>query len=102
MFLANVKTAHTLIGETYNKKGTKYWRLVDYRLTLNPELVIMNFGSLLSDSTLSQNTNDLLNEHWRDIFNELQPGYEEAFGIIFKDISNRIFNKVPFDELFEK
>lgn len=99
----NLKTTHVLQGEPFEKKGKKYWRLNDYKLTLEPELVTMYFGNLFNgDRLLGESTNTFINEQWRDIFGELRPGYEETFGIIFKDIANRIFTRVPFNDIFNE
>lgn len=46
------------------------------------------------------NMNVFLNENWEDILKELQPGFEDSLSQAFLEISNRVFTKVPFDQIF--
>lgn len=46
--------------------------------------------------------NRFLNENSVEIFNELKPAIQQTFGAAFAEISNRIFTKVPFEEVFTK
>lgn len=76
-------------------------RLVDYKLTTEPKRVYFHFDNLFNgDPVLAPTTLNFFNEHWKDIYDEIKPQYEESFGIVFKEISNRIFTKVPFNEIF--
>lgn len=43
--------------------------------------------------------NVFLNENWEDILRELQPPMEEALGLTFKAVANRIFHKVPLNQI---
>jgi len=75
-------------------------RLKDYRVAFDPKRVYMNFENLFNDKTLSEGMNRFLNENWETVFNELKVGYAKSFGLIFKELSNKLFEKVPFDNIF--
>lgn len=76
-------------------------KIVDYKLSIEPKRVYFDFENLFNgDKILGQATLNFFNEHWKDIFEEIRPQYEESFGLVFKEIANRIFTKVPFDEIF--
>lgn len=60
-----------------------------------------NFENLFNgDKRLGDEINKVLNENWDSIYNDVRSSYDESFGLIFKDIANRIFNRVPFNDLF--
>lgn len=98
--LVNSKIEHRLIGEPFEKDGVKYMRLKEYRVAFDPQRVYMHFENLFNDPTLSQTMNRFLNDNWETVFNELKIGYSRSFGKIFREISNRIFEKVPMDSMF--
>lgn len=98
--LVNTKIEHRLIGEPYEQDGVKYMKLKDYKVSFDPKRVYIHFENLFNDKVLSETMNRFLNENWEIAFNELKTGYSKSFGKIFKEISNRIFTKVPFDQIF--
>jgi len=44
--------------------------------------------------------NVFLNENWELLFEELKPSFEDALGQIFKDITHRVFSKLPLHKIF--
>jgi hypothetical protein len=98
--LINTKIEHRLIGEPFEKDGVKYMRLKEYRVVFDPKRVYMHFDNLFNDKTLSQTMNRFLNDNWETVFSELKVGYAKSFGIIFRDLSNKLFEKIPFDNIF--
>jgi len=98
--LLNTKIEHRLIGEPFERDGVKYMRLKEYRVELNPKRVYMHFENLFNDPLLSQTMNRFLNDNWELVFNELKIGYAKSFGKIFRNISNKLFEKIPFDSIF--
>ncbi|XP_067640645.1 protein takeout isoform X2 [Eurosta solidaginis] len=100
MTLINTHIEHHLIGEPFMRDGVKYMRLKEYRVDLNPKRVYMQFDNLFNDRLLSQTMNRFLNDNWEIVFNELKIGYARSFGKIFREISNKLFEDVPFDSIF--
>ncbi|XP_013099138.1 protein takeout [Stomoxys calcitrans] len=98
--LVNTKIEHRLIGEPFEKDGIPYMRLKEYRVNFEPKRVYMQFENLFNDPLLSQTMNRFMNENWEAVFNELKVGYAKSFGKIFKELSNRIFEKIPMDTIF--
>ena len=98
--LVNTKIEHRLIGEPFEKDGVKSMRLKDYVVSFTPKRVYMHFDNLFNDPLLSQTMNRFLNDNWDTVFNELKVGYAKSFGIIFRDISNKLFEQIPFDSIF--
>lgn len=44
--------------------------------------------------------NKFMNDNWELMFNELKGPFQDAFGEVFKEVSNRLFSKVPFEDIF--
>lgn len=59
-------------------------------------------GLFNNDKALGDNMNRFLNENWQEILGEVKPAFEEALGATFKNIAQRLFTKVPYDEIFLK
>lgn len=94
-------TTHELIAEPITKKGEIYMKLKDYKISFTPKRVYMSFTNLFNgDKALGDNMNHFLNENWEIVFNELKSGYEETFGLVFKEVTNKIFTKVPMRKIF--
>lgn len=45
--------------------------------------------------------NQLINDNWKEIYDDVSKGYDEALGQLFKGICNKIFLKVPIDDLLK-
>ncbi|XP_059622686.1 protein takeout-like [Phlebotomus argentipes] len=99
--MVGLKTVHELIGEPIKKKGEVYIRFKEYNIKLLPKRVYLNFENLFNgDKVLGENMNRFMNENWELIFNELKGGYEDTFSYVFKDVTNKIFTKVPMNKIF--
>lgn len=53
------------------------------------------------DKLLGTSTNKLLNNHWRDIFDELRPAMLKAIGVLNLGVAKPVFDKVPYAILYE-
>lgn len=46
------------------------------------------------------NTNAFLNKNWREAFGAFKYLAEEAFGVLFRDLTNRVYRRFSYKELF--
>lgn len=101
--MVDLKTVHELIGEPFTKKGETYIRFKEYNIKLIPARVYLNFENLFNgDRLLGNQMNRFMNENWELIFNELKGGYEETLSYVFKEVTNKLFTKVPMDRIFPR
>lgn len=101
--MVDLKTVHELIGEPVKKKGEVYLRLKEYNVKLIPKRVYLHFGNLFNgDRLLGQQMNRFMNENWELIFNELKGGYEDTLSYVFREVTNKLFTKVPMDRIFPR
>jgi hypothetical protein len=47
-----------------------------------------------------ETTNRFLNENWRELFKTYKNLPEEVFGILFKDLTNKVLKHFQYKELF--
>lgn len=83
------------------KNGKKYIQTKRYDLSFDTTRMHMRFENIFNgNKELSDDTNRFLNENWRTIFLELKPLVEFAVEEMTKSVVNRIFLKLPYDEIF--
>lgn len=51
-------------------------------------------------STIGESMNNILNENWPVLLEELKPAFEEAIGAIAQDIVNKALQKTAFTDIF--
>jgi hypothetical protein len=76
-----------------------------FYIPLTSDISVFSAQLLYStDITLScipgATTNRFLNENWREAFKTYKYLPEEAFGILFKDLTNNVIKHFPFKDLF--
>ncbi|XP_077298428.1 protein takeout-like [Arctopsyche grandis] len=99
--MADLVVKHVLVGEPVTKKGQVYMKIRQYDIKLIPKKISFYFSNLFNgDKALGEQMNRFLNENSEIVFNELKPSYEQSFSLLFKDITNKIFTKVPMDHVF--
>ncbi|KAF5284906.1 hypothetical protein FQA39_LY16861 [Lamprigera yunnana] len=99
--LKNVKIKFDMQGEVIERNGKQYLEIKENKVLLRPEEVRFEFRNLFNgDEQLGNEMNKLLNENWKEVFYDVVHAYEEAVGAVFKLYINKIFNKIPYDEIF--
>ena len=84
------------------KNGKTYFSFISNKLTLDPEFVSFNFENLFNgDKQLGDNINKVLNENFKEVFADVQPGYEKGLGLVLQQIINNLFSKVSAEEALD-
>lgn len=99
----NVTIKFKFAPTVIEKEGQKFIHIPSnkFKLIFEPSRVYLNFEDLFNgNKALSDNTNLFLNENWQIIFQELKPSIRETFSKILTGIMNPIFEKLPYDEMF--
>lgn len=101
--MIDLKTVHELIGEPMYHDGETYIRFKEYNIKLIPARVHLHFENLFNgDRLLGNQMNRFMNDNWELIFSELKGGYEETLSYVFKEVTNKLFTKVPMDRIFPR
>lgn len=89
-------------GKLVDRNGKQYYQLDKLKATFDTTRFHMHFSNLFNgDKALGDNMNVFLNENWQDILKELKPAIIDAFVKIFQSVISSVFNKVPYNELFQ-
>lgn len=100
-FLDDLKTKLSIQGDTFEKGGKKYLKATEFTIDLTPGKVTYNFENLFNgNKRLGDEMNKLMNENWKEIYEEVDGDFNLALQIVFQDYANKIFTQVPYDELF--
>lgn len=84
------------------KKGKTFIHFNTYTFGFNPEYVHFDFENLFNgDKQLGDNINKVLNENYKEVFSDVQKGYEEGLGLVIEHILNNLFAKVSEEEAFD-
>lgn len=84
------------------KNGRQYIEAAKFKLDFTTTRFGLHFTNLFNgDKMLGDNMNLFLNENSADILAELKPSIQLALEQIFEILVNRIFAKVPYEDLFE-
>ncbi|XP_044262561.1 protein takeout-like isoform X2 [Tribolium madens] len=88
--------------EEYEKEGEKYLKVINKTLSIKPQKMHFEFSNDLfgGDKEFTNIVKTAMNENWKDIYADVGPSYEEAYGQIFMSIFNNLLSKVPISELF--
>ncbi|XP_059483682.1 protein takeout-like [Neocloeon triangulifer] len=97
----NVKVS--LKCERFMRDGEEFLNVTNFHIKFQPKSATMYLANLFGgDALLERAMNILLNENALEILREMNPAIEVKFGAIFRDISNKLFHKVPYKTIFLK
>lgn len=72
-----------------------------YKVNIDPERIYFYFDNLFDgNKRLGEAINNLFNENWRDIFDDIKMGYEESFGLVFRNLGQMFYKKIPFNNIY--
>lgn len=91
----------TLVSKTVTKQGKTYWEITDFLLTLDAEKVEYQFNDLFDgDELMGKQINLVLNDNWDKVFSDIKTSYSKSFGLVYKDLANRVFGQVALEDIF--
>lgn len=98
---ANLTTVARTVYQVKNRNGEDFLGVEDVKWTIDVDNIHVQFNNLFGgDKLLGDTTNRFLNENWREVFKTYRYLPEEALGILFKDLSNRVVQHFPYKDLF--
>lgn len=78
-----------------------YAKATELKMKLEPSRVSYKLENLFNgQKDLSDNLHILINENWREVFNELQADISGGMSLIFKSVLNKALSKYPLEQLF--
>ncbi|KAJ3650923.1 hypothetical protein Zmor_016998 [Zophobas morio] len=100
--LTNTTGAVEVKYEEVKKAHKTYAKFVSSKVIMDPKNVHFNFDNLFDgDKQLGDNINNVLNENWKEVFDDVHDGYSELVGQIFLQHMNILFSKASLEELLD-
>lgn len=99
--LLNTESSIKFSGKPIEKNGKVYMQTDNLKFSLQPSKMIVQFGNMFNgDPLLGPTTNQFLNENWSDIYKELRPSVEAAFGKVIETLINNVFASLQYKSAF--
>lgn len=98
--IANVETRQSIEFDVIERDGKEYIKIKNVRPHLKLTGFSVQFKSKTGNPTIENTINKVINENWREIYNELKPDLELNVGDVIKSIITPLFDSVPYQEFF--
>ncbi|XP_031332049.1 protein takeout-like [Photinus pyralis] len=95
------KATILMVGKKIEKKGKTYLEVSELKVDFVPKVGEFHFDNLFNgDQALGDSMNKMINENWKELFEEIKPGFDEIFSKLFQTTANSIFTKIAGDDMF--
>ncbi|KAJ3618238.1 hypothetical protein MTP99_006259 [Tenebrio molitor] len=102
LVLDNLKIVDLLKYEEERKGDKAYMKFVESDLDIDPSLITFKFERFFSeDQSLADNVNKVMNDNWKEVFEDVKADYTEAVNRILLSLLNGFFSKVSIEEAFD-
>lgn len=90
-----------MIGIPYLKKNLQHLNVTVFEYKLHTKKAEYQFDNLFDgNERLGNEINALINNNWKEIYDDVSYGYEFGLSEAFKQLSNLVFRKVSCKYLF--
>jgi hypothetical protein len=91
-----------LTYEEVKKKGKTFMKFVKSDMKMTPGKMHFRFDNLFDgDKTLGDNINQVLNDNWEVVYQDVEDPYTELVNRIWLSLLNGFFSKVSIEEAFD-
>ncbi|KAL3271592.1 hypothetical protein HHI36_022067 [Cryptolaemus montrouzieri] len=99
--LENETGSFSMDLETYTKNDQMYIKGTNPQFEFDTERCVFNFENLFDgNKLLGDNINQVLNDNWREIFNELRGAYGAVIGKALGHLTNKLFETTSVNDMF--
>ena len=100
--LGNLKANMTAHYEEKKKNGKTYIKVVSAPLKMIPGLIQFQHDNLFDgDKTLGDNINQVMNENWEALYEDIEESFNQVVIKIFTSLVNSVFSKLSIEEAFD-
>jgi hypothetical protein len=101
-FSENLNVSALFDYEEKMKKGKTFIKIISSNVSMDPEFVSYNFENLFNgDKQLGDNINRVLNDNWKQVFDEVKDDYIEVINRILVQLLNNFFSKISLEDAFD-
>ncbi|KAJ8917336.1 hypothetical protein NQ315_002358, partial [Exocentrus adspersus] len=101
IFPDNMVNTHKSTCEKYAVKGKTYLKLTNYTMDIKLDKITMDFENIFpGNAQISAEILKTLNDNSDAVFKDIKSGFEQVFSSIHLTMANKVFSKVPLNEIF--
>nr|XP_013112912.1 unnamed protein product [Stomoxys calcitrans] len=83
------------------KDGKNYAKLEKLKVDMKPKKFFVNMENLVRGSqVLTDTLNKVLNDNWRDVWNEMSDGINTALASVYTNITSGVLNELSYDDFY--
>ena len=95
----NLECTDYLDVKLVERNGKEYLNIEKIRVTMHISRMILDMKSDLSEE-ISRPIGQMLNDNWKDLFNEIKPDVEVNIAEVLKTTLQEIFAIIPYKDFF--
>ncbi|KAJ3618501.1 hypothetical protein MTP99_006481 [Tenebrio molitor] len=99
--LYDIQGQNSFKCEKFMKKNKTHIRITDHVFKFKPKRVVLDYDNIIAgNKQLSEEVRKTLNENSLAIYSDFGPALEKVMASVWMQNVNRVFSRVPEDELF--
>jgi hypothetical protein len=88
--------------EEDKRNGKTHLKFIDHHLALDVGHVYFHFDNLFDgQKELGDNINKILNDNWRDVFDDVKEGYVQVVNTIIQSLLTNFWQKVSLEDALD-
>lgn len=95
----NLECTDYLDVKLVERNGKEYLNIEKIRVTMRISRMILDMKSDLSEE-ISRPIGQMLNDNWKDLFNEIKPDVEVNIAEVLKTTLQQVFAIIPYKDFF--
>ena len=101
LFLGNMKISGFLPYQEVKRSGKTYLSFDSHNVTFDVGSVYFHFDNLFNgDRGLGDSLNKVLNDNWKQVFDDVKPNYSKVMDDIIQSLLNQFFGRVSLEDAF--
>lgn len=101
-FAEGVEVNLKLIANVVNRDGDDYLDLQKVNVDLKIKKMTVDIKDNLNDNLIMSTVNQVMNDNWREIFDEMKPDFEKFISETYKEVVKPVFDRVPYKNFFSE
>lgn len=95
-----VDVVQQINANVVTRDGEDYLEIESVKVEMTLQKMSIDLKDNLNENVIVGTFTQVLNENWRDIFNELKPDFEKSIGNVIKLLIAPVFHAIPYRSLF--
>lgn len=100
MVTEDIEIRQIIEAKVVEKDGKEYLDVKNVKVHLKVKKLMIKFDSRTGNPDINDTVNKVINENWRDIYNELKPDLEKNIGSVVKSLIKPMFSEVSYKDFF--